>query len=137
MPNSQPAPRILIVDDDPLLRELVERSLASHFKHADFVRAEDGVDGLERCLREPFDLIVTDIRMPRLTGIEMLFGVRENGIDTPVIVLSGSELPDQDLSAAGVFVYLSKADLLRLPAIARQLLDLETARTPQPVLLHT
>lgn len=134
MPNSPV--RILLVDDDPLIRELVERSLAPHFEPAVFANAEDGAEGLARCLSQPFDLVVTDICMPRLSGIEMLVGVRGQGIETPVIVLSGSELPREDLSSAGAFVYLSKLELKRLPALARQLLDVSTAPVQRSVAMQ-
>jgi len=111
------------VDDESLVRDAIECVLLFYFKAAHIVTAVDGAEGLERCHHEPFDLIITDIQMPRLTGIELLAATRQAAIETPAIVLSGSELPDQDLSALGKFTFLPKIDLPLLPAFVRQMLD--------------
>lgn len=118
---------ILIVDDDRIFRQAVENALRAEFMGADLVLAEDGVLGLEQCRRRPFDLIVTDMRMPRMTGIEMLADVRKSAIHTPAIVVSSSELPPGDLSKAGAFLYLPKHELHLLPDFARRLLESRAA----------
>ncbi|MBK8804071.1 MAG: response regulator [Fibrobacteres bacterium] len=62
--------RILVVDDEPAIRWTL-RDLLTSCGH-EVVEAEDGQEGLEKALAEPFDLVLSDISMPRLSGIELL-----------------------------------------------------------------
>ena len=78
--------RILIVDDE---RQLAS-SLAEYFE-PDGIEAEialDGKSGRQRLEEEPFDCLVTDLRMPGLDGMQLLRWVKEEGPDMPVIVIS-------------------------------------------------
>lgn len=122
VPIPMPPPRILVADDDPIFRDAEETILFAAFPDAEFVVCVDGADALEHCLKRPFDLIVTDFKMPRMTGIEMLTEARKNGIHTPAIVISSSELPPGDLAAAGAFLFLPKHEMKLLPDFARRLL---------------
>src|SRR3989442_15564209 len=78
--------RVLVVDDEPGLRQ----SLGLLLGDAGYqVAAEsDGRLGLERALREPFDLILCDVRMPQLGGLEFLRAYRERGGTALVIMMS-------------------------------------------------
>jgi DNA-binding response OmpR family regulator len=76
--------RILIVDDDPVLRHLVRAALESEL---DTVEAADGLDGIRAFHRVRPDLVVVDTDMPRLDGFELLRRIRELG-ETPVIMLT-------------------------------------------------
>jgi CheY-like chemotaxis protein len=85
---------VLLVDDDPSMRELLSSRLEEEgFKAR---QAEDGIDGLVK-LREGLpEVIISDIQMPRMSGIEFVSVVRLRFPSIPVIVLSGStpvELP--------------------------------------------
>src|SRR5206468_1886725 len=88
--------RILIADDEPDMREIFSawfRRLGCHV-----AEAADGREALDLLSREPFDVIVTDVRMPRVTGIELVQELHRTGRYTPVaIFVSGYmdlELPD-------------------------------------------
>lgn len=79
---------VLLVDDDPSIRNL----LANHLEKAGFesVHAEDGIDGLGK-LRETLPkVIISDLEMPRMSGLEFIGVVRQRFPTLPIIVFSGS-----------------------------------------------
>jgi CheY-like chemotaxis protein len=82
-------PRILIVEDEELQRVLLGRHFRA--KNYDVVCAADAVEALHALLCEPFDLILSDIRMPYLDGIEFLQAVRGDvrTNNVPVVFLTG------------------------------------------------
>lgn len=80
------APRILVVDDDPELRALLQRFLAEHGFQ---VRVADGGRAMDVGLqREPADLIVLDLMMPGEDGLTILRRLRERGEGVPIIMLT-------------------------------------------------
>jgi len=99
--------RILLVDDDNSLREVVQFILtdAGH----EVLPAADGPAGLELLAREP-DLVITDIRMPGMDGMEVLRRVRETRAAPPVIMLTAHGTVEQAVEAMqlGAFTYLLK-----------------------------
>lgn len=86
----QPA-RVLFVDDDPILREFAQ----VHLANADgaILTAEDGLDCLDMLEREPIDILLLDLQMPRLDGFDVLRRLRadERFERLPVIVVTGRE----------------------------------------------
>ncbi len=99
--------RVLLVDDDPA----VLRDYGSALRRlGEVVEASDGAEALAHLAGQPFDAIVTDIAMPRLSGIEFLELVRRHDLDVPVILITGNP----DLSSAmkaveyGALQYLPK-----------------------------
>jgi len=100
--------RILVVDDDALLR----RSLTRFLKREGFCVSEatDGEEAWEFLQKHEVDVIVTDVKMPRRTGIELLESLREERSDIPVILITGA--PDieaaVDCMKIGAFDYISK-----------------------------
>jgi DNA-binding response OmpR family regulator len=86
--------KILIVDDDPALRESVTALLeAEGYKVS---QAADGREGLEKALKGAFDLVVLDLVMPMLGGLDVCRKMREGGAQTPVIVLTGEKKEEID-----------------------------------------
>jgi DNA-binding response OmpR family regulator len=84
------APRVLVVDDEPMLRRLVARALSDAGYIVD--EASDGLAGWELARSTPdLDLVITDSRMPRLSGPELVRRLRELNPLLPVLQLSGSE----------------------------------------------
>jgi DNA-binding response OmpR family regulator len=79
--------KILLIDDDTLIRRSVARVLMQNGH--DVVTAEDGLRGIELYRREKFDLIVTDIYMPRQEGIETIMTLRREDTATKIIAISG------------------------------------------------
>ena len=80
------AHRILVVDDEEKMRRLLEMSL-KNMGH-EVVMAADGVEALTSCDEAPFDLILTDLKMPRMDGLQLLRTLRDRGEEVPVIVLT-------------------------------------------------
>jgi YesN/AraC family two-component response regulator len=79
---------ILVVDDEEIIREIIRRKIVSATDVS--VRdAVDGLDALEKLAEHPVDLVITDIKMPRMNGLELITAMRERGIDTPVIIVTG------------------------------------------------
>jgi two-component system chemotaxis sensor kinase CheA len=103
-------PRVLVVEDSAIVRELlVELLTASSLEvEAD----EDGQAALERLDRSHFDLVVTDIEMPRLDGFELLGRIRERHGDLPVIVAStrSSASDRQRAVALGADAWIVKSE---------------------------
>ena len=102
--------RVLVVEGDPAIRRLLALHLESETH--DVLTAEDGEEGLRMAINSPPDLIVSDSRMPRLDGIDMLRGIRSDlrTAAVPFIFLTDSD--DDDLrgrtSALRVADYLIK-----------------------------
>ena len=85
---------VLLVDDDPSIREILSEELEEAGFEAR--QAEDGIDGLVKLRDELPEVIISDLQMPRMSGIEFISVVRRRFPSIPVIVLSGSiprELP--------------------------------------------
>jgi len=78
--------RILVVDDEPKMRRILEMMLRS-MGH-ELVQAGDGVEALAAIEATQFDLVLTDLRMPRMDGIGLLRELRQRGENIPVIVLT-------------------------------------------------
>ena len=106
---ANPGGRILLADDNTDLREHVTRLLRAHFE---VTAVADGQTALETALREPFDLVLTDVMMPRLDGFGLIRALRadERTRDLPIVVLSartGEEASVEGL-AVGADDYLTK-----------------------------
>ncbi len=99
--------RVLIVDDSPVVRKVFQRCLINNY---DCYEAESVLDALA-CLKErQFDLVITDVLMPGLSGIELLRKIVESYSDTAVLVVSGVDKPQRALDAVrlGASDYLIK-----------------------------
>ena len=102
---------VLIVDDDPSVRTLI-RKLVEREGHRGVV-AETGRAALDVLPTGSFNLIVTDINMPDMDGIELILAVREMGLTVPVIAVSGGGLISaesllEDAKALGAVEVLAK-----------------------------
>ena len=102
--------RILVVDDEPAVRNLtVEILRRSGYEPHGVATARHALDLLER---ESFDLVVSDVVMPEMTGVELLYELRHRRPDLPVILMTGgSEEPERTTKA----VELGAASLLYKP----------------------
>ncbi len=91
--------RILVVDDEKGIRFLLHEALLR--EGFEVTLASDGQESLEKLQRDNFDLVITDINMPRLDGIEMLKNMKKTGRKEKVIIMTGNlsalRLPDKDL----------------------------------------
>ena len=98
---------LLIVDDDSLIRDTLLQLLSPTHECHTADRAEQALAYLDM---ESYDVVVTDINMPELSGHEILKHVQENHPSTPVIVISGirGETDPQVILDMGAFAYFSK-----------------------------
>ena len=110
--------RALFVDDEPRILEGLRRMLRRLRHDWDMAFVESGSEALARLAHESFDVIVTDMRMPRMTGAQLLAEVRRRYPHLVRIVLSGTADQEGILNALGpIHQYLSKpceADLLQI-----------------------
>src|ERR1700746_167676 len=104
-------PRILIVDDSPTIRKMVRASLRP-LGSFDFVEAANGLEAIEQIALGPVALIVLDLNMPDMHGVDVLKFVRSHQgcRDVPVIVLTtrGDDGSRETALAAGATQYLTK-----------------------------
>jgi len=90
--------RILLIDDHALVRKGIEELLQSRGVQV-VASVSSGEEGVRRARDLPADIILLDIKMPGMTGIETLRQLRASGVETPVVMLTMSR-EDADLSAA-------------------------------------
>ena len=100
--------RILIVEDDEEMRSLLKDFFEEDGFETD--SASNGSEAFRKIAKEPFDLIITDIRMPGLTGLDILPGIRKLQPEAPIIVITafGSEEVQQKAFERGATSYLEK-----------------------------
>lgn len=80
---------VLVIDDDAAVRQIIDHALTQ--QGYSVVTAPNGRDGLARFSSGRFDVVVTDVRMPDLSGTDVLAGIRRSGRNrTPVIGISGT-----------------------------------------------
>jgi CheY-like chemotaxis protein len=98
---------VLICDDEPSLRELIRISLDGPYE---FVEADDGVESLELARRVHPDVVILDMMMPRMTGLEVLTALRQDPdlADTPIIVLTAQPATREQALDAGADVVMVK-----------------------------
>ena len=100
--------KILVIDDDWSLREMLELLLrgAGHQVKV----AEDGLIGFKAGTAESFDVIISDVKMPGLTGLEVLKRLRGAGVASPLILMSAYAQPDtaRDAMREGAFDFIPK-----------------------------
>jgi two-component system, NtrC family, response regulator HydG len=110
--------RVLVADDDAQLRAAIVRLLASRGFSVD--TAEDGSSALEKVSSRPYDVVLTDLRMPGRSGIDVVSHVQREGLPCKVIVMTAVTDGEARASAvrAGAFAFLEKpfpsADALTL-----------------------
>lgn len=79
-------PYILVVDDEPSISTLIQYNLEQEGFRTDIAR--DGEEALQKISEEPFDLIVLDIMLPKVSGIDVCRAVRSEGILTPILMVT-------------------------------------------------
>lgn len=118
--------KILIIEDEAAIRRVLTKILSEENKTYEIVEAEDGLEGIEKIKNEDFDLILCDIKMPKMDGIEVLEATKKIKPEIPIIMISGHGDLDTAVQAMkmGAFDYISKPpDLNRLLNTVRIGLD--------------
>ena len=103
-PAPAPAKRVLIVDDEELIRELLRKALSEAGYQVE--QAADGAAGLERLKSSSFDVVLLDIWMPRMNGLEVLASLHELPSPPRVIVMTADHTPETLLNAIREEAYL-------------------------------
>jgi two-component system, OmpR family, response regulator MprA len=125
-----PKPRVLVVDDDKAVRESLRRSL--EFNGYDVALATDGAEALAAIAATDPDVVVMDVMMPRLDGLEATKALRQAGNDLPILVLTARDAVGDRVEGldAGADDYLTKPFALqellaRLRALLRRVVPRE------------
>jgi len=100
--------KILIVDDNPHMCNLLADIL--EIFDCQGIKAKDGEEALGLLRRENFDLVITDLRMPNLGGMDLLKSIKEENSSLPVVVITafGKSDTQKDVMAARADGYLAK-----------------------------
>lgn len=80
-------PKILVIDDEAAIRGALKEIL--EYESFEVDEAEDGLKGLKMAEKENYDLIFCDVKMPKMDGIEVLEKLKENGVESPVVIITG------------------------------------------------
>lgn len=101
-------PTIMVVEDDAATRRLYRFLLRN--SGYDVIEAEDGIDALEKLAVHDCDVLITDMNMPRMGGIELVRTLRQNRSQVYVIMVTAFGTPDTEKNAlrTGVNEYLTK-----------------------------
>ena len=100
--------KILVIEDDQTVGGYVRRGLEEHGYHAELVG--DGLEGLRLASTAAYDLLVLDLRLPGMTGLEMVRTLRDRGSTVPILVLTAQDSVDFKVQAlrAGADDYVTK-----------------------------
>ena len=121
--------KVLVVEDDRTVGQFVKRGLEEQFNQVDLV--DDGAIALQRASASEYDVMVLDLRLPGLSGIEVLRTLRDRGDTTPVLVLTAQDAVESKVQAlrTGADDYVTKPFafeelLARVEALCRRPKDI-------------
>lgn len=126
---------ILIIDDEKAIRKTLSEILS--YEGYKIEEAADGEEGLKKFIGTTYDVVLCDIKMPKMDGIEFLEKARMINADVPIVVISGHGNIETAVEAVkkGAFDYISKPpDLNRMLITLRNALDKQTLVTETKVL---
>lgn len=127
--------KLLIIDDEKSIRKTLREILEYEKYQVD--EASDGVEGIAMIQKEKYDIVLCDIKMPKMDGIEVLDKVMQLSSDTPVVMISGHGNIETAVEAVkkGAFDFIAKPlDLNRLLVTIRNAMDKSTLVTETKVL---
>ena len=117
--------KILIVDDEEKIREMIAKY--AKYEGFDFDLAKDGLDAVDLCEDNNYDLIIMDIMMPKLDGFSAVQEIRKNHNDVPVIMLSALGEPEDKIHGFDIGIddyvvkpFSSKELMMRIHAILKR-----------------
>lgn len=122
--------KVLVIDDEKAIRRSIKEIL--EFEKYEVDEAEDGVQGFSMAQKNNYDVILSDIKMPKMDGLELQNKLNENNIGSALIIMSGHGTIDTAFDAVkkGAFDFLAKPiDLNRLLVTVRNALDKTTLVT--------
>jgi DNA-binding NtrC family response regulator len=103
-------PKILIIEDEEAIRRVLKKILTEQDAAYHVYLASDGLEGLQEIEKQQFDLVLCDIKMPKMDGIEVLQHIKDRQPELPVIMISGHGDLDTAVETMrmGAFDYISK-----------------------------
>ncbi len=119
-------PRILVIEDEVAIRRVLVKILTEENKEYEVEEAEDGLAGIEKIKKDDYDLVLCDIKMPKMDGVEVLEASGKVKPDIPFVMISGHGDLDTAVHTMklGAYDYISKPpDLNRLLNTVRNALD--------------
>jgi two-component system nitrogen regulation response regulator NtrX len=119
-------PKILIIEDEAAIRRVLSKILSEENETYQVEDAEDGVEGYEKIKNNDYDLVLCDIKMPKMDGVELLEAVKKIKPEIPIVMISGHGDMETAINTMrmGAFDYISKPpDLNRLLNTVRNALD--------------
>jgi two-component system, NtrC family, nitrogen regulation response regulator NtrX len=119
-------PKILIIEDEAAIRRVLVKILTEENDTYQVEEAQDGLEGVEKIKNDDFDLVLCDIKMPKMDGVEVLEAVKKLKPEIPIVMISGHGDLDTAVNTMrlGAFDYISKPpDLNRLLNTVRNALD--------------
>ena len=118
--------KILIIEDEASIRRVLNKILSEENDSYSVDEAEDGIQGLEKIKNNDYDLVLCDIKMPKMDGVEVLEAVKKIKPEIPMVMISGHGDMETAIQTMrlGAFDYISKPpDLNRLLNTVRNALD--------------
>ncbi|WP_324721839.1 sigma-54-dependent transcriptional regulator [Salinimicrobium sp. HB62] len=119
-------PKILLIEDEAAIRRVLIKILTEESSAYEVDEAADGLEGVEKAKDQDYDLILCDIKMPKMDGVEVLEAVKKIKPEIPIVMISGHGDLDTAVNTMrlGAFDYISKPpDLNRLLNTVRNALD--------------
>lgn len=119
-------PKILIIEDEAAIRRVLVKILSEENDTYQVEEAEDGLVGIEKIKKDDYDLVLCDIKMPKMDGVEVLEAAKKIKPEIPMVMISGHGDLDTAVNTMrlGAFDYISKPpDLNRLLNTVRIALD--------------
>ncbi|PQJ30429.1 response regulator [Nonlabens arenilitoris] len=117
---------ILLIEDEAAIRRVLSKILSEENKNYTVTEAVDGLEGIELIKKDDYDLVLCDIKMPKMDGVEVLEAIKKIKPEIPVVMISGHGDLDTAVNTMrlGAFDYISKPpDLNRLLNTVRNALD--------------
>ena len=119
-------PKILLIEDEAAIRRVLLKILTEENDTYEVEEATDGLEGVEKIKDQDYDLVLCDIKMPKMDGVEVLEAVKKIKPEIPIVMISGHGDLDTAVNTMrlGAFDYISKPpDLNRLLNTVRNALD--------------
>ncbi len=120
---------VLIADDETMIRDYFKAVLSTY--GLEVVTAGNGEEALKKYDERPFDLVVSDIQMPVMGGVELTRQIRQRSADQPIILITGAAPEDdiQEGTAAGTFFLRKPMSVIEIEQAVEMILNV---KRPQP-----